>query len=77
MVAVLLPAFLAPLVLAGSPLVMGLLLVPAGIFIAPLIATRNELAGVVAPAGSEPRRTRGRSPRSSPASRSAPPAAGC
>jgi MFS family permease len=51
-VALLLPAFLAPLVLAGSPLAMGLLLVPAGIFIAPLIATRNELAGVVAPAGS-------------------------
>lgn len=46
-VALLLPAFLAPLVLAGSPFAMGLLLVPAGIFIAPLIATRNELAGVV------------------------------
>lgn len=46
-VALLLPAFLAPLVLAGSPFAMGLLLVPAGIFIAPLIATRNELAGDV------------------------------
>jgi MFS family permease len=31
---------------------MALLVVPAGVLIAPLIATRNELAGRVAPAGS-------------------------
>lgn len=51
--AVLLPLGLAPLVLAGSLPAMALLAVPAGAFIAPLIATRNELAGYVAPPGSE------------------------
>jgi MFS family permease len=51
--AVLLPLGLAPLALAGSLPVMAVLAVPAGSFIAPLIATRNELAGYVAPAGSE------------------------
>jgi predicted MFS family arabinose efflux permease len=51
--AVLLPIGLAPLALAGSLPVMAVLAVPAGAFIAPLIATRNELAGYVAPAGSE------------------------
>ena len=51
--AVLLPLGLAPLALAGSLPVMALLAFPAGAFIAPLIATRNELAGHVAPPGSE------------------------
>jgi predicted MFS family arabinose efflux permease len=32
---------------------MALLVVPAGLLIAPLIASRNELAGIVAPPGSE------------------------
>ena len=32
---------------------MALLVLPAGVLIAPLIATRNELAGRVAPAGAE------------------------
>ncbi|MFL5894272.1 MAG: MFS transporter [Thermoleophilaceae bacterium] len=52
-VAALLPAVFALLALATSPLVMALLLIPAGLPIAPLIATRNELAGRVAPPGSE------------------------
>src|SRR5829696_510181 len=51
--ALLLPLGIAPLALAGSPVLMGFLVVPAGLFIAPLIATRNELAGLVAPAGAE------------------------
>jgi MFS family permease len=51
--AVLLPIGLAPLALAPSLPVMALLAFPAGAFIAPLIATRNELAGHVAPTGSE------------------------
>ena len=51
--AVLLPLGIAPLALAGSPVLMALLALPAGLFIAPLIATRNELAGRVAPAGAE------------------------
>jgi MFS family permease len=52
-VALLLPVGLAPLALATSPVVMALLVLPAGIFIAPLLATRNELAGLVAPPGTE------------------------
>ena len=52
-VALLLPLGLAPIALATSPATMALLVVPAGIFIAPLLATRNELAGVVAPPGTE------------------------
>jgi MFS family permease len=52
-VALALPVGLAPLVLATSPAVMALLVLPAGIFIAPLLATRNELAGMVAPPGTE------------------------
>jgi MFS family permease len=52
-VALALPFGLAPLVLATSPAVMALLVLPAGIFIAPLLATRNELAGMVAPPGTE------------------------
>jgi MFS family permease len=51
-VAALLPAALLPLAVAPSFAVMALLVVPAGMFIAPLLATRNELIGWVAPAGS-------------------------
>jgi MFS family permease len=51
--AVALPLSMLPLALAGSPLAMALLVLPAGTMIAPLIATRNELAGAVAPAGSQ------------------------
>jgi MFS family permease len=50
-VAVLLPLSFLPLALASSPVTMALLVVPAGVLIAPLIATRNELAGRVAPPG--------------------------
>jgi MFS family permease len=52
-VALLVPLGFLPLALASSTASMALLVLPAGMFIAPLIATRNELAGVVAPAGSE------------------------
>jgi MFS family permease len=52
-VALLLPLSFLPLALATSPAVMALLVVPAGVLIAPLIATRNELAGVVAPDGAQ------------------------
>jgi MFS family permease len=48
-----LPLTLAPLAVASSPFAMALLVLPAGTLIAPLIATRNELAGRVAPVGSE------------------------
>jgi predicted MFS family arabinose efflux permease len=51
--AALVPVGMASLALAGSPLAMGLLVAFAGLPIAPLIATRNELAGVVAVPGSE------------------------
>lgn len=50
--ALLLPLGFLPLAAAGSPLVMALLVIPAGAFIAPLLATRNELVGMVAPEGS-------------------------
>ena len=50
-VAALLPLSLLPMAAASSPAVMALLVVPAGMFIAPLLATRNELVGWVAPAG--------------------------
>jgi len=50
-VAVLLPLTFLPMALATSPATMALLVVPAGVLISPLIATRNELAGKVAPAG--------------------------
>jgi MFS family permease len=50
-VALALPLCMLPLALAGSPVAMALLVLPAGAMIAPLIATRNELAGRVAPAG--------------------------
>jgi MFS family permease len=51
--AVAVPAGMAPLMLAGSPLAMGLLVIFAGLPIAPLIATRNELAGALAMPGAE------------------------
>jgi MFS family permease len=44
------PVGLVLLALGSSPLAMALLVIPAGLPIAPLIATRNELAGNVAPA---------------------------
>src|SRR5258707_421156 len=47
------PVAIAALSLAGSPAAMAVLVIPAGIPIAPLIATRNELAGIVALPGSE------------------------
>ena len=51
-VTALLPLALLPLAAAPSVAVMALLVLPAGVFIAPLLATRNELIGWVAPAGS-------------------------
>lgn len=48
--ALLVPVGIGMLALATSPLAMALLVIPAGLPIAPLIATRNELAGDVAPA---------------------------
>jgi MFS family permease len=48
-VSVLLPLSLIPPALAPSLVVMALLVIPAGMFIAPLLATRNELIGWVAP----------------------------
>jgi MFS family permease len=50
-VALLLPLSFLPMALASSPAAMALLVLPAGVCIAPLIATRNELAGNIAPAG--------------------------
>ena len=50
-VALLLPLSFLPMALATSPATMALLVVPAGVLIAPLIATRNELAGKVALGG--------------------------
>jgi MFS family permease len=47
----LLPLAIAPLALASSPLTMGLLVVLAGMPIAPLIASRNQLIERVTPAG--------------------------
>ena len=51
--AALVPVVIGALALADSQAQMALLVIPAGIPIAPLIATRNELAGLVAVAGSE------------------------
>jgi MFS family permease len=51
LVAALLPLTLIPLAAASSVWVMGLLVIPAGFCIAPLLATRNELVGGVAPPG--------------------------
>jgi MFS family permease len=50
-VALFLPLSFLPMALATSPATMALLVIPAGVLIAPLIATRNELAGMVAPEG--------------------------
>ena len=50
-VTALLPLSLLPLAAASSVAVMALLVVPAGMFVAPLLATRNELVGWVAPEG--------------------------
>jgi MFS family permease len=50
-VAALLPLGLAPMAAAPSVAVMALLVIPAGLFVAPLLATRNELVGWVAPEG--------------------------
>jgi MFS family permease len=46
-----LPVSLLPMAAAPSVAVMGLLVIPAGMFVAPLLATRNELIGWVAPPG--------------------------
>jgi predicted MFS family arabinose efflux permease len=48
-----LPLALVPLLAATSLPLMALLLLPAGILIAPIIATRNELASEAAPPGTE------------------------
>jgi len=50
-VSALLPLGLLPLAAAPSVPVMAVLVIPAGMFIAPLLATRNELIGWVAPPG--------------------------
>jgi MFS family permease len=50
-VSALLPLGLLPMAAAPSVLAMALLVIPAGMFIAPLLATRNELIGWVAPEG--------------------------
>jgi MFS family permease len=48
-VTILLPVALVPLAVAPSIPAMALLVIPAGVFIAPLLATRNEMIGWVAP----------------------------
>jgi MFS family permease len=48
-VSLLLPLTLIPLAAAPSLLAMAVLVIPAGLFIAPLLATRNEMIGWVAP----------------------------
>jgi MFS family permease len=53
LVAGLLPLGLLPMAAAPSVAVMALLVIPAGMFIAPLLATRNELIGWVAPEGAK------------------------
>lgn len=52
-IALLLPLGYLPLALAPSFWVMALMLIPAGAAIGPLLASRNELVGDVAPAGAE------------------------
>ena len=47
----LLPLTIAPLALASSPLTMGALVLLAGLPIAPLIASRNQLVERVTPSG--------------------------
>ena len=51
LVAGLLPLSFLPLAAAPSMVVMAILVLPAGMFLAPLLATRNELVGRVAPPG--------------------------
>jgi len=51
LLACLLPVGFAPVLLSGSVPLAALLIIPAGVVIAPLIATRNELAGRVSPPG--------------------------
>jgi MFS family permease len=50
-VAALLPLSFVPMAFAPSIAAMAFIVIPAGMFIAPLLATRNELVGRVAPAG--------------------------
>jgi predicted MFS family arabinose efflux permease len=50
-VAIALALAIVPMAAAPSFAVMALLVIPAGMFIAPLLATRNELIGRVAPPG--------------------------
>ncbi len=50
-VTIVFPFLCLPLVFASSPVAMGILVLAAGAPIAPLIATRNQLISVVAPAG--------------------------
>ena len=50
-VTLLFPFLCLPLMLASSPVAMGILVLAAGAPIAPLIATRNQLISIVAPAG--------------------------
>jgi predicted MFS family arabinose efflux permease len=50
-VTLLLPLSLLPMAAAPSIGAMALLVIPAGLFISPLLATRNELIGWVAPPG--------------------------
>ena len=50
-VAAALPVSLLPMAAAPSVPAMALLVIPAGVFVAPLLATRNELIGWVAPEG--------------------------
>jgi MFS family permease len=52
-VALMLPLSMIPILFARSPVSMALLVIPAGLFIAPLLASRNELAAHVAPPGAE------------------------
>jgi MFS family permease len=47
-----LPVSLLPLAAAPSVAAMALIVIPSGMFVAPLLATRNELIGWVAPEGS-------------------------
>jgi MFS family permease len=49
----LLPLAFVPVLASTSVSLMALLLLPAGVLIAPIIATRNELASAAAPSGTE------------------------
>ena len=50
-----LPLSFVPMAFAPSIAAMAFIVIPAGMFIAPLLATRNELVGRVAPAGAPAR----------------------